>query len=58
MEEKELPISINSVYIKTLVLGAEVKYATLAFGDEPPRMLKIIQFFGKYCCCLLHGACA
>jgi hypothetical protein len=27
---------------------------TTAFGDEPRRMLKIIQRFGKYCSCHLQ----
>jgi hypothetical protein len=34
---------------------AGVQCTALAFGDEPHRMLKIIQCFSKCCSCCLQG---
>jgi hypothetical protein len=29
-----------------------------SFGDEPHRMLKVIQCFGKHCSCHVQGKCS
>jgi hypothetical protein len=39
----------------SLVFAAVVQCTTSAFGDEPRRMLKIIQCFGKRTSCHLQG---
>jgi hypothetical protein len=31
--------------------------STSVFGDEPRRMLKVIQCFGKHRCCHFQGEC-
>jgi hypothetical protein len=36
---------------------AGVQCLTSTFGDEPLRMLRIIQRFGKHCSCHLQGEC-
>jgi hypothetical protein len=39
------------------IVESEYVCTTSAFGGEPPRMLSIIQRFGKYCNCHLQGEC-
>jgi hypothetical protein len=36
-------------------VNAVIECITSAFGDEPSRILKIIQRFGKHCICHLQG---